>query len=246
MRSGQHFLVDPAVIERIAGYAMLSPKDSVLEIGPGTGNLTLALSARAGRVYAVEVDPELAGGLAGRFPNVEMISGDALRVELPNTGKVVSNLPYQISSRILLRLLPRKFELMVLMFQLEFAKRLLAGPGSKRYGRLAVHAAHFSSATLLETVPRTAFSPQPRITSAVMLFRPRTNRVMVDDGTFNRVTGHLFSGRRKKVKNSLLAGRVNPMVVASLDREVQDARPEDLTADQIARIALRVAEERSL
>ncbi len=116
-KKGQHFLVDRAVAERIANYAELKHDDRVLEIGPGTGNLTELLAAHAARVYAVEVDPNLAADLWGRFPNVQVINADALTVELPDYNKVVSNLPYQISSKITYRLLSRPFELAVLMYQ---------------------------------------------------------------------------------------------------------------------------------
>ena len=100
----------------------------MLEIGPGTGNLTEALAARAGRVYAVEIDPDLAAQLSGRFSNVQVINGDALKVELPHYNKIVSNLPYQISSKITYRLLSRPFETAVLMYQWEFARRMTRSP----------------------------------------------------------------------------------------------------------------------
>ena len=137
-RKGQNFLVDRDVLSRIADYAELNPTDRILEIGAGTGNLTEVLSRRAGRVYAVEVDSGLAAGLKGRFANVVVISGDALKVELPDYNKVVSNLPYQISSKITYRLLSKPFDLAVLMYQKEFAKRLIACAGDRRI-RKALH-----------------------------------------------------------------------------------------------------------
>ena len=94
MKLGQHFLMDRGATMRIASYADLGPEDNVLEIGPGTGNLTEALASRAGHVYAVEIDPDLAAQLSGRFSNVQVIKGDALKVELPHYNKIVSNLPY--------------------------------------------------------------------------------------------------------------------------------------------------------
>ncbi|MDD4162730.1 MAG: 16S ribosomal RNA methyltransferase A, partial [Methanothrix sp.] len=138
MKLGQHFLMDRGAIMRIASYADLQPQDRVLEIGPGPGNLTDALAARAGHVYAVEIDGDLAAQLSGRFSNVQVINGDALKVELPPYNKIVSNLPYQISSAITYRLLSRPFEKAVLMYQWEFARRMRAAPGSEEYGRLAM------------------------------------------------------------------------------------------------------------
>jgi 16S rRNA (adenine1518-N6/adenine1519-N6)-dimethyltransferase len=143
-RIGQNFLVDRDVLSRIADYAELNPADSILEIGAGTGNLTEVLSRRAGRVYAVEVDGGLAMGLKGRFANVKVIEGDALKVELPDYNKVVSNLPYQISSKITYRLLSKPFDLAVLMYQREFAKRLIAAPGTAGYGRLSMVVGHYA------------------------------------------------------------------------------------------------------
>ena len=145
MKLGQHFLMDRDTTMRIASYAELKPEDRVLEIGPGPGNLTEALASRAARVYAVEIDPDLAAELSGRFSNVQVIEGDALKVELPDYNKIVSNLPYQISSRITYRLLSRPFETAVLMYQWEFAKRMAAAVGSEEYGRLAMVAGFFSA-----------------------------------------------------------------------------------------------------
>ena len=176
MKLGQHFLLDRSVIERIVSFAGIKSDDRVLEIGPGTGILTEALAARAGIVYAVEVDPDLAGALCGRAPNVQVINADALKVELPDYNKIVSNLPYQISSKITYRLLSRPFELAVLMFQKEFALRMMARPGSKEYGRLGMVAGFFCQIEILESVPRTAFRPVPEVESSIVRLRPRTQR----------------------------------------------------------------------
>ena len=136
----------------------------MLEIGPGTGNLTEALAARAGRVYAVEIDPDLAAQLSGRFSNVQVINADALKVELPDYNKIVSNLPYQISSKITYRLLSRPFEMAVLMYQWEFAMRMTAAAGSEEYGRLAMVVGFFCRIEILEKVPRWPSDLCPRLT----------------------------------------------------------------------------------
>ena len=237
MRLGQHFLNDRSVIERIVSFAEIKREDRVLEIGPGTGILTKALAARAGSVYAVEVDPDLAAQLLGCAPNVLVINADALTVILPDYNKIVSNLPYQISSKISYRLLSRPFELAILMFQKEFAERMMALPGSKDYGRLAMIAGFFCQIDILEGVPRTAFRPVPEVDSLIVRLRPRAERPEVDPGVFMRLVETLFRNRRKKVKKGLAAFGVGREIMEGLDASLQDKRPEDLAPDEVAGIA---------
>ena len=237
MRLGQHFLNDRSVIERIVSFAEIKREDRVLEIGPGTGILTKALAARAGRVYAVEIDPDLAAQLLGRASNVQVINADALTVILPDYNKIVSNLPYQISSKISYRLLPRPFELAIMMFQKEFAERMMALPGSKDYGRLAMIAGFFCQIEILEGVPRTAFRPVPEVDSLIVRLRPRAERPEVDPGVFMRLVDTLFRNRRKKVKKGLAAFGVDRETMAELDAAQLDRRPEDLAPDEVAGIA---------
>jgi len=237
MRLGQHFLTDRSVIERIVSFAEIKREDRVLEIGPGTGILTKALAARAGSVYAVEVDPDLAAQLLGCAPNVLVINADALTVILPDYNKIVSNLPYQISSKISYRLLPRPFDLAILMFQKEFAERMMALPGSKDYGRLAMIAGFFCQIDILEGVPRTVFRPVPEVDSLIVRLRPRAERPEVDPGVFMRLVETLFRNRRKKVKKGLAAFGVGREIMEGLDASLQDKRPEDLAPDEVAGIA---------
>jgi 16S rRNA (adenine1518-N6/adenine1519-N6)-dimethyltransferase len=236
-RIGQNFLVDCGVLSRIADYAELNPADNVLEIGAGTGNLTEVLSRRAGRVYAVEVDCGLAVGLKGRFANVKnvkVIDGDALKVELPDYNKVVSNLPYQISSKITYRILSKPFYLAVLMYQKEFAKRLIAVPGTEDYGRLSMVVGHYSRAEILEYVSRTAFRPNPRVGSAIVRLRPRSDRLDVNHECFMRLATGLFSHRRKKLGPALEAMGVSKEAFAELDRSILDYRAEEIDPEMAA------------
>lgn len=161
-RAGQHQVIDPTVLGRMVDYADLSRDDVVLEIGAGVGNLTLLLAQRAGKVIAVERDKRLIKILKGRLKgrsNVELLCGDALRIQLPEFKKAVANLPYGISSDITFKLLVHKFELAVLMYQREFAERLVAEPGSDDYSRLTVNVHYRASVELLDEVPPTAFFP---------------------------------------------------------------------------------------
>jgi 16S rRNA (adenine1518-N6/adenine1519-N6)-dimethyltransferase len=239
-RKGQNFLVDRGVLSRIADYAKLNTADSVLEIGAGNGNLTEVLSRRAGRVYAVEVDSNLAAGLKGKYANVKVIEGDALKVELPDYNKVVSNLPYQISSKMTYRLLSRPFDLAVLMYQKEFAKRLIAEPGAEDYGRLSMVTGYYSRAKILEYVPRTAFRPNPRVGSAIVCLCPRKDRPNVNNDSFSRLATGLFNHRRKKLGSALKAMGVSTKELACLDRSILDRRAEDISSDEAACIYKKI------
>lgn len=242
-RLGQHFLIDRSVALRIAGYADLVDTDRVLEIGPGTGNLTEVLAPRVSRVYSVEVDPNLAGGLCGRFSNVEVMNADALTVELPDYNKIVSNLPYQISSKITYRLLSRPFDLAVLMFQREFALRMTAPVGSERYGRLAMIVGFLCRVEIMETVPKTAFQPAPAVNSAVVRLHPRQERLDVDVQNFMRLVEGLFGLRRKKVKKGLAALGIGREKLTELfgeldlDPKLLEKRPEELSPDEAAMLS---------
>ena len=241
MKLGQHFLIDRDVTERIVHYSELKPDDRILEIGPGEGDLTRALAAHVERVYAVEVDPDLATNLVGRIPNVNVINADALTVELPDYNKIVSNLPYQISSKITYRLLSRPFELAVLMFQREFSRRMQAKVGSKEYGRLAMVVGFFCEVEILECVPKTAFRPVPKVNSSIVRLRPRKERPEVDAMTFMRLAEGLFRSRRKKVKKALAAMGVSKEMLATLEPSTLDKRPEELTPDEAAGLASAVS-----
>jgi 16S rRNA (adenine1518-N6/adenine1519-N6)-dimethyltransferase len=238
---GQHFLVDRRVLARIGDYASLVEEDRVLEIGPGTGNLTQILSERAGTVFAIEVDPALASSLEGRFPNVVVIRSDALKVQLPDYNKIVSNLPYQISSKITFRLLERPFDLAVLMYQREFAERMVASLGTKDYGRLTLNVSLRAEAEILERVPRGAFRPMPQVESAIVRLRPRENPIPVDERLFDDLTRGLFSMRRKKVKRSLAAMNVSSDVLSRIDPDLLERRPQELSLEDVVDLARAIS-----
>lgn len=237
-QKGQHFLVDRTIAERISQYAKLKGDDDVLEIGPGTGSLTGVLASRAARIFAVEVDPRLAADLRGRFSNVQVIEGDALQVELPECNKIVSNLPYQISSKITYRLLSMPFDLAVLMFQREFAERMIAPVGSREYGRLGMSVGYLCDAKILEIVPRSAFRPMPEVESAIVRLKRR--QVELEPKAFMRFAEGLFRNRRKKVKKSLAAMGCSREALAGLDSLLLERRPEELTPMEAAGLAASI------
>jgi 16S rRNA (adenine1518-N6/adenine1519-N6)-dimethyltransferase len=241
MKLGQHFLIDRDITERIASYAEIGRKDHVLEIGPGPGNLTESLASRAGQVYAVEIDPDLAEQLSGRVSNVQVINEDALKVELPYYNKIVSNLPYQISSKITYRLLSQPFETAVLMYQWEFARRMTAAAGSEEYGRLAMTVGFFCRIEILDKVSKMAFRPVPQVDSAVVRLRPRSDRPEVDEvgaAALIRLAEGLFNNRRKKVKKGLAALGAGRRALAELDSALLERRPEELTPDEAASLVV--------
>ena len=228
-------------MQRIADYAGLGPSDCVLEIGPGTGNLTEVLSRRAGSVYAIEVDKGLANNLMGRFDNVEVIPGDALKVEFPPYNKIVSNLPFQISSKITYRLLQRPFDLAVLMYQKEFARRMIAPAGSADYGRLSMIVGFYAAPEILESVPRTAFRPVPQVGSSIVRLhlRPEATTKVAFDNFMKLATG-LFSHRRKKLSSALEAIGVAKESLTGLDRSLLDRRPEELGPEEAGQLAQKI------
>ena len=229
----QHFLVDDRVLDRIPTYL---PDDAdtshLLEIGGGTGALTDRLLAVGDRVTVVERDPPLAAFLREEFADaiesgrLTVVEGDALDVDLPDFSACVSNLPYGVSSEIAFRLLPRARPL-VLMFQLEFAERMVAEAGTSEYGRLSVGAQHYADVEIVERVPKEAFDPAPAVQSAVVRATPREPDYTVDDEAFFLdFVKALFTQRRKTVRNAI---RNTTHISGVADGSaVVDAAPEDL------------------
>ncbi len=243
---GQHFLKDERVLQRIVEYAQVGGGDVVLEIGAGTGNLTRALAAKAKYVYAIELDKKLASNLRLQFTggNIEVIEGNALKLEFPEFNKVVANLPYYISSDLTFKLLHHKFELGVLMYQKEFAERMIASPGSESYGRLSVTAQHYAEIEILEIVPRSAFHPVPEVDSAIVRLKPRKPSYEVkDEEFFLKLVTACFSKRRKKLKNAILkaasALKLNRAALEEAIKEnpLRNRRAEELSAAEFAVLA---------
>ncbi len=247
---GQNFLVDEGVAAKIADAAHIGPDETVIEIGPGGGVLTAELLARAGRVIAIELDRRLCEGLKTSFAgssNLELVPGDALKY--PYEGlecrvKVVSNLPYYISTPIITRLISARANvaLMVLMLQSEVAARVAAPPGGRDYGYLSVMVQLYCEAKRLFDVPGAAFSPVPKVDSAVIrltvLGSPRAD--CRDYAFFERVVSAAFSLRRKTLKNALRASNLfSEEGMASLaDSGIDPARrAETLSVAEFARLA---------
>jgi len=239
MRLSQNFLIDDRVAERQIKYAELNDRDIVLEIGPGNGVLTKKI-AKIAKVIAIEIDKKLAEKLEG-LENVEVINGDAMEVDFSSLrfNKVISNIPYHISSPLTFKLLENKFDFGILMYQKEFAERMVALPGNKKYSRLSVMTYYRANCTILEHVPRTAFFPVPKVDSCIIKIIPIGKRFEVNEELFEKVVSALFSHRRKKIKNALLiSGLVNEEKIKEIP--FADMRVENLSAEKIAELCRKL------
>jgi 16S rRNA (adenine1518-N6/adenine1519-N6)-dimethyltransferase len=253
-RLGQHFLIDQNIVRKIVAAAELTPEATVLEIGPGRGILTDALSRKAGRVVAIEIDSELHDLLQARRPdwkNVELIRADALThplETLPAGAIVVANLPYYISTPLLFRLLEHRsrFSRLVLMLQDEVADRLAARAGTSDYGVLSVMAQSTSEVAKAFKVSANCFRPRPEVGSAVVVLRPRTRALLAphDQSAFAAVVKAAFAHRRKTLVNSLrdegTDAKAATDAVAAM-RLVPTVRAETLTLEQFVELAGRLA-----
>lgn len=217
---GQNFLQDEAAVERIAEASGAGPEDLVIEIGPGAGALTGALAERAGRVAAVELDSRLIPMLErslSHYGNVSVLNEDILRADLPGIikeaampgdVKIVGNLPYYITTPILLGLLEQDLPLesITAMVQKEVAERITASPGGKDYGVLSVSLQYYCRAERVLDVPADSFRPRPKVDSAVvkLTLRGRDERLGPEkEAVFFETVKRSFSQRRKTLGNSL-------------------------------------------
>jgi 16S rRNA (adenine1518-N6/adenine1519-N6)-dimethyltransferase len=245
-RFGQHFLHDPQVIARIV--AAIEPRrgERIIEIGPGRGALTAPLLERLDTLTAIEIDRDLARHLRERFgPALELISADVLEIDMAalrgggDPLRLVGNLPYNISTPLLFRLLEQRGAIrdMHFMLQKEVVDRMVAPPGSKTYGRLTVMLAPWVRIERLLNVGPGAFTPPPKVSSAVVRITPLAAAAF-DIGSaasFERVVRAAFSQRRKTLRNAL-RGTVAAGVLERLGID-PGARPEQLAAAQYAALA---------
>jgi 16S rRNA (adenine1518-N6/adenine1519-N6)-dimethyltransferase len=263
-RFGQHFL-SPAWAQRVVAAVNAAPGDVFLEIGPGTGALTLPLATTGAPILAVEVDRDLVASLAPNVPrNVTVMSGDVLTTDVlavlsglepqrpPHDAsaprparrfRVVGNLPYNIASPILIRLLEwhrreAVFTDATVMVQREMADRLVATPGTKDYGVLTIMLGLHTRITRVLDLPPNAFSPPPKVRSAVVRieFTPPAVR-LVDEALFERMVKAMFGQRRKTLLNALKSFDATAPAVLALAGIDGRRRPETLQLTEMARLA---------
>jgi len=263
-RLGQHFLRDQRTIHRIIEALGPKPDETIVEIGPGTGALTSELVERAGRLIAVEFDSKLTPLLNerfGSFANFNLLMADALAVDfcaeiLPaRSARLVANLPYNISTAILQRLIAQRacFEEMVLMLQREVVERLLAPPGTTDRGFISVLVEAYCEAEKLFDVAPGAFRPPPKVWSSVMRvrFRPRINADVMDESLLWETVSAGFAQKRKTILNNLrhASGRLQEVlkrnggasiVLCKANVELQ-RRAETLTIEEWGRIVQAIS-----
>ena len=212
---GQHFLINPAIVQRMVEAAQIRPQDIILEIGPGLGVLSRELVARAARLYLVDVDTVLASRLERLFtenPRVHVVTADFLTLDLAATFPepeihVVASLPYNVATPILFRLLEhrKKFRTATVMIQKEVAERLTATPGTKAYGVPSVLTQLYGTVTTICTVGPRSFFPPPKVESQAILIEfqllPRVE--IEDEESFRHFVKAAFAQRRKTLRNTL-------------------------------------------
>ena len=228
-RWGQHFLVDPNLLRKIVSLAELQPSETVCEIGPGGGSLTRLLCQSAKQVLALEVDPRMVEFLKAEFAecsNLDVQQCDALRYpfdQLTEPTVVVANLPYNISTPIMFRLLePRsKISRMVLTVQLEVAKRLIAKPNTKDYGVLSVMAQHLAEVRYGFPVSRKCFRPMPDVDSGVVRLDIRLDRTETaeDLRRFQQIVRAAFGQRRKTLMNAFRSAGISNESLRRIQQE---------------------------
>ena len=242
-RLGQHFLVDPQVVQRILRAAELTKKDHVLEIGTGLGILTKELADHVQKVTTVEVDKELlkiAKEVLKDYANIEFIHGDFLKMELNSlcpegNYKIVGNLPYYITTPVIEKILKAKTkpQLAVLMLQKEVAERMAASPGTKKYGSFSIFVQYHAEVKIDSFVSKSSFYPWPEVSSAIIVLKPySTPKYEVkNEKLFFDLVHTAFQQRRKKLKNSLAEFNLENKGI-DLSR-----RPEELSLEEFARLA---------
>ena len=233
---GQNYLIDKNKRDQIVHFGNINKNDTILEIGTGIGTLTIELAKKAKKVIAIEQDENIYKILTKRLKdekidNVELINDDALSVDFPKFNKIISNLPYQISSPITFKFLNYDFDLAILMYQKEFAERMNGEVGSKNYSRLSAMLYFKCNVEKLTDVSSESFIPKPQIDSTVVKLTPKENKISDSDfKTYSNFTKALFQHRNKKIRNALIDSR---HIISNIDKKVLRQRLNDIESEEI-------------
>ena len=254
---GQNFLIDESVLENIVENAEITMNDFVIEIGPGLGNLTKRLCEKAGHVVVIEIDKEMVEILKAEYSyihNLEIIEADVMKIDLKEVVakangknvKVVANLPYYITTPILMKLLEEEpgLDLIEIMVQKEVADRICAEPTGRDFGAITVAVNYYAEPRYMETVPSNAFLPPPAVDSAVMrLDILKKPKVQVDKKLFFEIVKASFAMKRKTLLNSLGSAGIRGINKEKLAKILEDleidlnCRAERLSLENFAAIA---------
>ena len=233
---GQNYLIDKNKRDQIINFGNIDENDVILEIGTGIGTLTIELAKKAKKVIAIEQDKKIYEILASRLKeekldNVELINDDALNVDFPKFNKIISNLPYQISSPITFKFLDYDFDLAILMYQKEFAERMNGEVGTKNYSRLSAMLYFKCNVEKLTDVSSESFLPKPEIDSTVVRLTPKENKISPEDfKVYSDFTKALFQHRNKKIRNALIDSR---HIVTKLDKKEMKKRMNEIDSEQL-------------
>jgi 16S rRNA (adenine1518-N6/adenine1519-N6)-dimethyltransferase len=233
---GQNYLIDKNKRDQIINFGNIDENDIILEIGTGIGTLTIEITKKAKKVIAIEQDKNICDILAKRLKdekidNVELINDDALKVDFPKFNKIISNLPYQISSPITFKFLDYDFDLAILMYQKEFAERMNGEVGTKNYSRLSAMLHFKCDVEKLTDVSSESFIPKPQIDSTVVKLTPKENKISDEDfKVYSKFTKALFQHRNKKIKNALIDSR---HIITDLDKKEMKKRMNDIESEEI-------------
>ena len=258
---GQNFLISQEVVEKIVDSSQITREDLVIEIGPGLGTLTKYLLEKAGKVICIELDTKMLQILEDRFSlydNFEIINNDVLKVDLKNiikkekenpeikNVKIVANLPYYITTPIIMKLLEEKLELesITVMIQKEVADRLIAVPGQKNTGAITYSVYYYTASEGILEVPNNSFIPEPEVTSKVIKLNIRKEPIVnpKDKEKMFKVIKNAFMQKRKTLLNSLTNNKIfankqqGIEILNSLGID-ENIRPETLTLEQFAKIS---------
>ena len=233
---GQNYLIDENKRNQIVNFGEIDEDDIILEIGPGIGTLTIELAKKAKKVIAIEQDENICKILTTRLKdekidNVELINDDALKTDFPEFNKIISNLPYQISSPITFKFLDYDFDLAILMYQKEFADRMNGEVGSKNYSRLSAMLYFKCNVETLTNVSSESFIPKPKIDSTVVKLTPKENKIEdIDFETYSNFTKALFQHRNKKIRYALIDSR---HIISNIDKKVLKQRLNSIEDDEL-------------
>ena len=247
---GQNFLIDKNIIEKICDVGNLSANDNVLEIGPGSGNLTeFILQKKPKKFYVIEKDENLIEHLSERFDNrLIIINKDILTYDLKLLNDrdfiIFGNLPYNISSQILVNLINYSYskfsyKKLILMFQKEVADRILAQDNSKNYGRLSIFSSWKLDIKKIMDIYPSSFFPKPKVMSSLLLFKPKINYIKFKNPkNLEHITNVFFNQKRKMIKKPLNILFTDPKeVISELDLDI-NLRPQNLKKDTFYKICL--------